>query len=126
MTNSVQAVDFMAMTEKLKMESSNGMNRWRVSKPSVIPLIGFDEKLRRREELIQIINYLDTEKKQIENELKDYLGDASAAENNNYRVYFRDVCSNRLDAVRLKNELPLVYEKYLKGTTSRRFVVQAI
>ena len=128
MTNSVQAIEFMAMAKKMRSDNVNKISEWRANKPGVIPLIGFDEKLQRREELIQMINYLDSEKKVIDGELKDYLNDAgaSAAENNNYRILFREVCSSRLDATRLKGELPTIYEKYLKGTTSRRLVVQAV
>lgn len=126
MTNSVQAIDFMTMAEKMRMGNANRVSGWRSSKPTVIPLIGFDEKLRRREELIQMINYLDSEKKQIEKELKDYLGENLAAENARYRVLWKEVYSNRVDTTKLKREEPIIYEKYLKGTISKRFVVQAI
>ena len=126
MMNSVQAIDFMAMAEKMKMANVNKVSGWRANKPGVIPLIGFDEKLQRREELIQMINYLDSEKKQIEQELKDYLGENSAAENGRFRILWKEVYSNRVDTTKLKKEEPIIYEKYLKGTTSRRFVVQAV
>lgn len=126
MMKSLQPIDFMVMAEKKRMDSANKVGGWRVNKPTVIPLIGFDEKLQRREELIQMINYLDSEKKQIEQELKDYLGENSAAENNHFRILWKEVYSNRVDTTKLKKEEPIIYEKYLKGTTSKRFVVQAI
>lgn len=54
---------------------------YRQSVSESIPLIGFDEKLKRRQELLGIIERMDTEKKQIEQELKLYLGEAEFAEN---------------------------------------------
>lgn len=122
----VQAIDFITMAESVQRDSVNKMNGWRVTKPAVIPLIGFDEKLYRREELIQMINYLDSEKKKIEQELKEYLGENDAAENSRFRILWKKIYSNRVDTTRLKAEQPILYEKYLKESTSRRFVVQAI
>ena len=45
-------------------------------KGKAVVLSGFSEKLRRREELAALMGKMDTEKKQIEQELKMYLGDA--------------------------------------------------
>lgn len=90
-----------------------------------IPLTGFNEKLRRRQELSEIIGKMDTEKRQIEQELKLYLGEAEIAENEQYRVSWKAVESNRLDEKRLKEEQPEIYEKYKKSVLSRRFSVKA-
>ncbi len=90
-----------------------------------IPLTGFDEKLKRRQELSEIIGKMDTEKKQIEQELKLYLGEAETAENEQYRVSWKSVFSNRLDEKRLKEEQPEIYEKYKRSISSRRFTVKA-
>lgn len=98
---------------------------YRQSVSESIPLIGFDEKLKRRQELLGIIERMDTEKKQIEQELKLYLGEAEFAENEHYRVSWKSVCSNRLDEKRLKEELPDIYDKYRKETVSRRFMIKA-
>ena len=97
---------------------------YRQSVAESIPLIGFDEKLQRRQELLGIIERMDTEKKQIEQELKLYLGEAEFAENEHYRVSWKSVCSNRLDEKRLKEELPDIYDKYRKETVSRRFMIK--
>lgn len=72
--------------------------------------------------------YLDKttkEKKQIEQELKVYLGAAEIAENEHYRVSWKSFSSNRIDTNRLKTEQPEIYKKYLKTSQSRRFSVQA-
>ena len=90
-----------------------------------IPLTGFNEKLKRRQELSEIIVKMDTEKRQIEQELKLYLGEAEIAENEQYRVSWKSVQSNRLDEKRLKEEQPEIYEKYKKSVLSRRFTVKA-
>ena len=90
-----------------------------------IPLTGFNEKIKRRQELSEIIGRMDTEKRQIEQELKLYLGEAENAENEQYRVSWKAVQSNRLDEKRLKEEEPEIYEKYKKSVLSRRFTVKA-
>ena len=90
-----------------------------------IPLPGFNEKIKRRQELSEIIGKMDTEKRQIEQELKLYLGEAEIAENEQYRVSWKAVQSNRLDEKRLKEEQPEIYEKYKKSVLSRRFTVKA-
>lgn len=95
------------------------------TKEITIPLSGFNDKLSRRQELLALIEKMDTEKKQIEQELKMYLGDAEQAENESYRVSWKAVNTSRLDEKRLKEEAPQVYEKYQKFITSRRFTIKA-
>lgn len=95
------------------------------SMPITIPLSGFNEKLKRRQELMEVIERMDMEKKQIEQELKLYMGEAEVAENDDYRVSWKSFSSNRLDEKRLKEERPEIYEEFKKQTTSRRFMVKA-
>ena len=64
-------------------------------------------------------------KRQIEQELKLYLGEAEIAENEQYRVSWKSVSSQRIDEKRLREERPEVYEKYRKTTQYRRFMVKA-
>lgn len=91
----------------------------------VIPLHGFDEKLKRREELVTLMDKMESEKRQIEQELKMYLGDAEKAENQLFRVSWSAVSSNRLDTKALQEQEPEIYQKYLKQTNSRRFTIKA-
>lgn len=91
----------------------------------IIPLQGFNEKLKRRQELVGLLDRLETEKKQIEQELKIYLGDAEMAENEQYRVSWKNVLTNRIDSTRLKEEEPEIYKRYQKTSQSRRFQVVA-
>lgn len=90
-----------------------------------IPLKGFDERLKRREELKGDIERMETEKKKIEQELKIYMGEAERAENESYRVSWKSVSSSRIDEPRLKEEQPEVYAKYQKTIQSRRLMVKA-
>jgi putative phage-type endonuclease len=95
------------------------------SMPVTVQLTGFNEKLKRRAELMEVMNRMDTEKKQIEQELKLYMGEAEVAENDSYTVSWKAFQSNRLDTERLKKEKPEIYEEYKKETTARRFSVKA-
>lgn len=90
-----------------------------------LPLSGFDGKLERRQELLEVMKRMETEKRQIEQELKLYLGNAEYAENERFRVSWTSVLTNRLDEKRLKEEEPEIYEKYKKETLSRRFQIKA-
>lgn len=95
------------------------------SAPVTVPLAGFDEKLKRRQELMEVISRMDMEKKQIEQEIKLYMGEAELAENDRYQVSWKAFCSSRLDVERLKAEEPEIYGKFIKQTTARRFTVKA-
>ena len=98
--------------------------RFKESKSVTIPLTGFDERLERRQEILSIVEKIETEKRQIDLELKLYLGDAETAENEHYRVSWKNFSRSSIDEKRLKAEQPEIYEKYRKETTSRRFTVK--
>ncbi len=95
------------------------------SVPVTVPLTGFNEKLKRRHELVDVISRMDTEKKQIEQELKLFMGEAEFAENDSYKVSWKAFCSNKLDVERLRQEKPEIYKEFTKQTTARRFSVKA-
>ena len=99
--------------------------RFKESKSITIPLSGFDERLERRQELLSLLDKIETEKRQIDQELKLYLGDAEIAENEHYRVSWKNFSRSSIDEKRLKAEQPEIYEKYRRETTSRRFTVKA-
>ena len=98
--------------------------RFKESKSTTIPLTGFDERLERRQEILSIVEKIETEKRQIDQELKLYLGDAEIAENEHYRVSWKNFSRSSIDEKRLKAEQPEIYEKYRRETTSRRFTVK--
>ena len=99
--------------------------RFKESKNITIPLTGFDERLERRQEILSLLEKIETEKRQIDQELKLYLGDAEIAENEHYRISWKNFSRSSIDEKRLKAEQPEIYEKYRRETTSRRFTVKA-
>lgn len=94
-------------------------------KESEIKLVGFDEKLNRREEILGFISELQEEQKQIEQEIKLYMKDSEFASSEQYRVSWSGVDTARLDTKRIKEEHPEIYQNYLKISNSRRFQVKA-
>jgi len=91
----------------------------------VISLSGFDEKLKRREEILSFIDKLQEEQKQIEQEVKLFMKDSELADSESYRVSWKNIASVKLDTKRIKAELPKVYEDYGKVSHYRRFEVKA-
>lgn len=94
-------------------------------KASTIELVGFDDKLARREQLLADIEELQSEQKQIEQEIKLFMQDNELAANGNYRVSWSNVETIRLDTKRIKQEQPEIYENYARVTSSRRFQIKA-
>ena len=94
-------------------------------KASAIKLVGFDEKLRRREEILGFIAGLEEEKKQIEQEVKLFMQDNELASSGAFRVSWKNIDALKLDAKRIKDERPELYSDYGKVSHSRRFEVKA-
>lgn len=93
-------------------------------KASAIKLVGFDEKLRRREEILGFISELQEEQKQIEQEVKLFMQDNEFASSEAFRVSWKNIDSTKLDAKRIKEEKPELYADYGKVSHSRRFEVK--
>ncbi|MDE6319052.1 MAG: YqaJ viral recombinase family protein [Lachnospiraceae bacterium] len=91
---------------------------------AVIKLSGFDAKLGRRREILQKIAELETEKKQIEQEVKLVMGEHELARSESYSVSWGNVDSTRLDTKRIKEERPEIYANYTTVSHSRRFEVK--
>ena len=85
----------------------------------------FNAKLERRQELVELIDRMQMEQKQIEQEIKLYMQGSVLAQNNRYRVTWKGVESARLDTKRLKQEAPEIYRDYINISQSRRFSVKA-
>lgn len=51
--------------------------------------------------------------------------DSELATNGHYRVLWSNVETTRLDAKRMKQEQPEIYQNYAKVTSSRRFQIKA-
>lgn len=91
----------------------------------MIPLVGFDEKLIRREEILKKIAYLQEEQKQIEQEVKLFMQNHELAGNSNYRVSWKNINTTKLDTKRIKAELPTLYDDYGLVSSYRRFEIKA-
>ena len=94
-------------------------------KESSIELVGFDERLDRREEILSQIVELEKEQKQIEQEVKLYMQENESAFSGNYRISWSSIETTRLDAKRIKEEKPELYQDYAKASSSRRFQIKA-
>ena len=97
----------------------------RARKDSAVPLIGFDEKLKRREEIVELVKKLNREQNQIEQEIKLYMKDHDTAFSDSYRVAWTNVDTLRLDSKKIKVEKPEIYQEFSSTTSSRRFTVKA-
>ena len=89
-------------------------------------MIGFDEKLSRREEIAVLMEKLTQEKRKIEQEVKTYLEEAEIAENENFFASWKNSVSKRIDSARLKSEMPEVYEEFTRPVQSRRLLIRAV
>lgn len=92
---------------------------------SEIALVGFDEKLERWETVTQQVRALETEQKQIEQEIKLYLKDNEAAASERYRVSWKNVDKQGLDVKRIKSEHPEIYEAFATVSHYRRLQIHA-
>ena len=89
-----------------------------------VSLAGFDGKLERRRTILKEIAELETEKKQIEQEVKLFMQDNELASSEHFRVSWKNIDSTKLDAKRIKEEKPELYADYGKVSHSRRFEVK--
>ena len=81
--------------------------------------------MNRREEILGFIAKLQAEQKQIEQEVKLFMGENQYAASSHYRVSWGNVDSVRLDSQRIKAEKPEIYADYGKTSHYRRFEVKA-
>ena len=63
-------------------------------------------------------------KQEASNHLKDIMGDYDNAFCNGHKISWKTVKSERLDTKALKDQEPDVYAKYVKSSTSRRFILK--
>ena len=96
----------------------------RAIKESII-LQGFTDKLKRRDEITELISKLEKDKNTIDQEIKLAMAEVETAYCGDYQINWRNVSSSRLDVDRIKNERPDIYQNYLKEIQSRRFTVKA-
>lgn len=91
---------------------------------SVVKLVGFDEKLDRRAEIIKQVDSLQQELTYIEQEIKLFMQENERAFSEKYRISWVNVKSIRLDTKLLKQEKPEIYKEYAKPSSSRKFQIR--
>lgn len=69
---------------------------------------------------------LQTIQREYENQIKDLMGDAVYAYSNHASITWKESVSKRFDTTRFKKENPDIYEKYLKESKTRRFLIKEI
>lgn len=89
-----------------------------------IQLFGYEERMKRRTELNELIKKLELEREQIDQQIKLEMQDASSAISGIYRVSWNAVESSRIDTAKLKREFPKEYERCLRKTNYRKFTVK--
>lgn len=91
-----------------------------------IRLFGMEEQLKRRDEIEELLNKLETEKAQIDQGIKLKMEDASYADSEGHHISWVQSNQQRLDSKRLKEEEPEIFKRFTKNVSSRRFMVKAI
>lgn len=82
-----------------------------------------EAKARELRQLQALIEEAQTEAEAIKDALKAAMGDSEAIVAGEYRITWKPVTSNRLDAGALRKALPDVAARFTKETTVRRFCV---
>ncbi len=72
------------------------------------------------------IKALEQQKKEYENQLKLKLENATEGHSQRHKVTYKTVVSNRVDSKRLKVEVPDVYDKFIKLSSSRRLTIKKL
>mgnify|MGYP007011735673 CR=1 FL=1 len=91
-----------------------------------IRLQGFDDSLERRNEIAELIEKLGVEKKKIEQEVKMYMKDAEIAMNDKFKVTWKNSTASRLDGTKLKEDMPEIYNRFCKTSSSRRLTIRVV
>lgn len=84
----------------------------------------YKDKIKKYFELKDQKDLLDTQIKEIENQIKFELKDAESGFAPGYSISWKNVSSNRVDSKKLKVEYPDIYKEVLKESKSRRFLIK--
>ena len=75
--------------------------------------------------MLTIIKQLEQEQKQIEQEIKLFMGENETACSDSYRVTWTNMDTTRLDTEKIRAERPDIYQDFGKTTSCRKFSVKA-
>ena len=90
-----------------------------------VQLIGCNQMLDRRKELVELIDKMESEKNAIDQKIKLEMQDAAYGMTDRYKVTWVSVERKQFDSKKLKEDRPEIYEKYVASSSSRRFTVSA-
>ena len=90
-----------------------------------VDLMAYAEQLEKLDDIKVKIKTLEAERGSIENIIKEVLGEATTGEYGAYKVSWKNRETTRLDTKALKKDLPDVYEKYAKTSSSRTFLFRS-
>lgn len=95
-------------------------------KDQEIQLFNVSEDLRRREQIKELVEKLEKEKKVIDQKIQLQLGnqDASYAIADEFQIAWTTTVTQRIDTKKFKEEQPDMYQQYTKETISKRFTVK--
>ena len=82
-----------------------------------------EPKVKELMELKRMREELEVEISSIEDELKKAMGDEDTMIAGAFKVSWKSVTTSRLDSSALKKALPEIAAKFMKQTTSRRFLI---
>lgn len=88
-----------------------------------IQLFGFDEQLKRYIEVKALIKKLETEKKEIEQNIKLEMGDAVKAHTDRCKISWGNYNKNTVDVSAISKEYDIDLDEYTKTTNYRKFSV---
>ena len=90
-----------------------------------IQLVGFDKALTRYAEVKALIKKLESEKKEIEQNIKAEMGDAVRADTDKYKISWRNVQRKDIDTAGIINDLlsDVDISEYIKPSNYRRFTI---
>ena len=83
----------------------------------------YNEIMKELAEMKAMQNEIAAAVDELQNEIKEYMQAAGkeVLQGNEHKATFKEVTSKRLDTMALKLDLPEVYDKYSKASTSMRF-----
>lgn len=83
-----------------------------------------DQTFQKRAELLEQKKNIETQIKEIDNIIKNEMGDNESAFCNDYKISWKNVSTNRFNSKKFKEDYPDLYEQYINQTNSRRFLIK--
>lgn len=98
----------------------------RAENMDVVDLDDLEEKLVKREEILETVDELKKEASAIDQEIKLALAEREYGESGQYRVTWGNVESTRLNTKKLRSDHPEIYAEYSEKSNTRRFQIKKI